>query len=313
MNPQKLLTIFVVGFGLAVLQVPAAGQSCGCDVSDDVEEEADDLLMLSEEEQQEVLEMHLPWGVPQGPANATNEHILHQRYYVTNHDDDLRVPLWVAYRLTREDVQHDLERTECFRRDIRLLDEEAAGFCADYNEPVFDRGHMVPNADMKRSLHAMLNTYMFSNMTPQHDKFNRRIWAWFEGYVREWAEKNGEIYVITGAVFDKDDDGQRDADSAADTVENGRVAVPTAYYKIILHEGANGFIENLSILVPHVDSSPRKRDLDKYLEQHIASIDEIEAVTGIDFLPDLDDRIQKAVEKNKAPNVWPRKSLWAKK
>jgi DNA/RNA endonuclease G (NUC1) len=38
---------------------------------------------------------------------------------------------------------------------------------------VFDRGHMVPNASMERSLWAMINTYMFSNMTPQHPEFNR--------------------------------------------------------------------------------------------------------------------------------------------
>jgi DNA/RNA endonuclease G (NUC1) len=27
---------------------------------------------------------------------------------------------------------------------------------------------MVPNADMRRSESAMINTYMFSNMAPQH-------------------------------------------------------------------------------------------------------------------------------------------------
>ncbi len=31
---------------------------------------------------------------------------------------------------------------------------------------------MLPNASMERSLWAMINTYMFSNMTPQHPEFN---------------------------------------------------------------------------------------------------------------------------------------------
>ena len=43
----------------------------------------------------------------------------------------------------------------------------------------------------------------------QHDRFNRGIWARLEGYVRDWAEKKGTIYVITGAVFDRDGDGAR--------------------------------------------------------------------------------------------------------
>lgn len=82
-------------------------------------------------------------------------------------------------RLRDHDLAVPRDRTQCFRRDPRLA-TPAAAFCADYNEPIFDRGHMVPNADMERSEAAMINTYMFSNMVPQHDRFNQQIWAHFE-------------------------------------------------------------------------------------------------------------------------------------
>jgi len=47
----------------------------------------------------------------------------------------------------------------------------------------------------------MLNTYMMSNMAPQHCAFNRGTWLILEELVRHWAEEKKTIYVITGAVL----------------------------------------------------------------------------------------------------------------
>lgn len=254
----------------------------------------------------------LPWGIPTKPPGATNEHLLHQTHYVINYDDDLRVPLWVGYRLRKVDVQVHRTRTECFRDDPRLEQAEAA-FCGDYDEPTYDRGHMVPNADMTRSEAAMINTYMFSNMVPQHDKFNRVIWSRLESYVRDWAEVKGEIYVITGAVFDRDDDGSRDPDNGTqvDWMEpQKRVAVPSDFYKIIFYERPNGYIETMTFLLPHEDSSPTGRaDSDSYLVQHLTKIDAIEVLTGIDFLTVIKAQNppkETAIEAFKTDRMWSR-------
>ena len=91
----------------------------------------------------------------------------------------------MAYRLRDSDIDEPQERTECFRRDVRIEEDDDAAFCTDYEEPTFDRGHMVPNADMTRSESAMINTYVFSNMAPQHDRFNRIIWQRLERYARD--------------------------------------------------------------------------------------------------------------------------------
>ena len=287
--PSLLLTLLLT-YAVVAIQATAYAQSCSCEVSDRKERAYDEILKLDANEKAEVENLHLPYGVPQSPANATNEHLLHQDEYVIMYDDDLRVPLWVGYELRGCDLLLERERTECFRRDIRLSDQ-AAAFCSDYDEPLFDRGHMVPNADMVRSEVAMINTYMFSNMCPQHDKFNRGIWSRLESRVRKWAIKKGQIYVITGAVFDKNTDQQRDADGDADRMEsnNGsqRVAIPTHFYKIILHTRPNGFIESMAFLLPHVDSSPGSNQTDSFLISKPVRIDDIEAVTGIDFLVGL--------------------------
>lgn len=225
-------TVITLGLLVPLAATTLQAQSCGCEVSDRKESAYDWLLFLNAQEAAAAEAWHMPYGVPIGVT--ANEHVLRQDEYIINYDSDLRVPLWVAYRIRDFDLLLGRARTQCFRRDPRLTDSEA-GVCADYEEPVFDRGHMAPNADFVRSEAAMINTYMFSNMTPQRANFNRSIWARLEGYIRDWARLKGEIFVITGAVFDRDNDGTRDADNQAQRMQsnngNTRVAVPSHFYK----------------------------------------------------------------------------------
>ena len=200
-----------LAFALIAVSSDVQAQSCGCRVSDRNEQAYDRLLELSDAEKSHAEAIHLPFGIPT-TAGASNEVLLHNEHYIINHDGDLRVPTWVAYRLRDVDIV-PADRQNCFRRDVRIPAAEAA-VCSDYDEPVFDRGHMVPRSDMNRSAAAMINTFVFTNMTPQHDRFNQKMWRHFEQRVRKWTRERSEVFVITGAVFDHDDDGQRDSDSA---------------------------------------------------------------------------------------------------
>lgn len=282
---------------------------CSCEVSDSAMAQADAALNLSESEQNEAEASHLLGGIPAGPSDAVNEHLLHQTDYIISYDDDLRIPLWVAYRLRAQDICKRA-RKNCFRRDLRISDDDDAAFCEDYEEPVFDRGHMVPRGSMNRTQRSMINTFMFTNMVPQHADFNRKIWKWLEEDVRCWARSSGsrEIYVITGAVFDRLHDGERDPDDEADRVApRMRVAVPTDFYKIVLHERPSGFIDTISLMLPHDCVDRRKDRKNRYLRSRIVSIDEIEAVTGVRFLPDLaaeDPEREAAVTSFRAPGLW---------
>lgn len=313
MRRQFCLPLVLLAVVSLATSTNAAAQTCDCDISARKVTAYDALLALDEQEKQQALQLHLPFGVPTTPTGADNEILLIQAEYIINYDADLRVPTWAAYRLRKDDIDEPRERTECFRPDPRLENAADAAFCADYKEPIYDRGHMVPNADMTRSESAMINTYIFTNMTPQHDRLNQVIWQRLERYVRDWARVKGEIFIVTGAVFDRDGDEQRDPDSAAERMisnnSQARVAVPSHYYKIILHERPNGFIENLTILLPHTNESITGTAANTYLANHITNIDEIEALTGIDFLTGIASENpdkEAAIEANTADELWPR-------
>lgn len=303
---RALATVLLVA-AIGGNSIEAIAQSCGCRVSDRKEAAYDALLNLDNSEAATAIATHLPWGISAPPVT---ERVLHQEHYITSYDTELRVPIWVAYRLRDDDLSVDRARTECFRRDPRLQSNEAA-FCEDYDEPIFDRGHMVPNASMERTEAAMINTYMFSNMVPQHDEFNRGHWARLESHVRKWAERFGEIYVISGAIFDLDGDGQRDANIDARSVApRNRVAIPTHFYKIIIRDRPNEPVESMTFLLEHVDTSPDGAVAkDALLTQSLTTIDTIEALTGIDFLQSRQPntgRSEAAIEGFRAVAMWPR-------
>jgi DNA/RNA endonuclease G (NUC1) len=292
-------------FLLPMLAAPVGAQTCSdCEISNQSVASANARLNLTDAQKRAAEDRHLPFGLHRAPANASNEFLLHQREWLTWYDGDLRVPLWVAYELTRADAVATRPRRNCFRQDPRLSAEFSAT-CEDYDRDPFDRGHIIPRSDLNRSLTAMANSFILSNMAPQFANFNRigKVWEVLENKVRRWAISTGKIYVISGSVFDRDGDGRRDRDADAQRAgETRRVAVLSHFYKIIIHVRPNGFIDTISFLLPHDNVS--ESNPDAYLRSHIVSIDEIEAVTGIDFFPDIEDAREAATESFEAPGLW---------
>jgi DNA/RNA endonuclease G (NUC1) len=274
-------------------------------------EAADAALVLSNDTTATAaaIKSNLPWGAPKNPPSAVHEHLLIQKDYVTDYDDDLRVSIWEGHRLRAADVKKVLKRTEAFRTDPRLADPVSAT-CDDYKGSGYDRGHMAPSGDFTKSLTSMLNSFPLSNMTPQNPDLNEHFWNHFESFVRFWATEYGTVWVITGAVFDQDGDGHRDPDATTKKLKD-RVGVPSAYYKIITRKPLLGRIQTIAILIPHekcgtedCETERKGVEFKDYLADHITTVRAIEGVTGIDFFPKLSKSQQDNVETNQAPALW---------
>lgn len=82
---------------------------------------------------------------------------------------------WTAYILTRNMVITGEEpRSDNFRADTSVTTGSAVP--DDYRGSGYDRGHLVPAADMKWSVTSMIESFLMSNMSPQKPGFNRGIW-----------------------------------------------------------------------------------------------------------------------------------------
>ncbi len=132
-------------------------------------------------------------------------------------------PLWSAEHITRQSVEaaRDLVRTDTFHEEAALSGMPHPTL-EDYVHSGFDRGHMSPNGDMPDKT-AQFQSFSLANMIPQSPENNRGLWAGLESAVRDMAVRDGEVYVVTGPIFE----------GASIKRLNGRVLVPTHLYKAV--------------------------------------------------------------------------------
>ena len=160
--------------------------------------------------------------------------------FAVMHSGVSHTPLWSAEHLTRDSLQQAraVKRHDAFHPEITLPPQDRAQL-ADYAGSGFDRGHMAPAADMPTE-QAQHESFSLANIVPQEKHNNQILWSAIEGATRHLVQQRGELYVITGPVFE------------GDKIEriNGRVFVPThvfkAVYDPVQKEGAAWIAPNVA-------------------------------------------------------------------
>ena len=242
---------------------------------------------------QTLTKYHMPFGIHESTFSPINETLLYQNGFIAMHDQDLRTSLWTAHKLTKADLlgAKGKKRVNCFRTDPRLT-KENTGMASDYNEAIFDQGHLTSDSDVKDQFYDQLNSYTYINMSPQYCFFNRGIWLNLEHLTRKIAYKEKEIFVTSGAIFDRDDTHGRDTDVSADRMlsRNGksRVAIPSHYYKVILKKTGEQWA-SLAFLLPHdnVNHGTSWKEASTYAISALTTLEEIEEKASIKLFPDV--------------------------
>ena len=188
-----------------------------------------------------------------------------------SYDEQFEQPDWTAYILTRKMVLSGTEeRSENFRPDTNVITGSASP--SDYRGSGFDRGHLVPAADMKWSHESMSESFLMSNMSPQVPGFNRGVWKRLEEKVRQWAVKNDSLFIITGPV----------PGSITQTIGQNKVGIPEYYFKIIMDISWPDY-KGIAFLI-------RNEPSDRNIFDFAVSIDSIEKILSTDFFPDQDPK-----------------------
>jgi len=217
--------------------------------------------------------------------NETNTILQHTGYTLCYSEDDEQ-PYWVAYVLTANEVfATNAQRANNFHEDPYIPTGSAT--LADYKGSGYDRGHMIPAADLKWSEEAMSDSFYMSNMSPQVGAFNRGIWADLESIVRTFAAQNQAICVVTGPVL---------TDGPYEKIGENEVSVPNYYYKAILDYTYPEY-KAIGFLLPNEGSKAS-------LESFAVTIDELEELTGFDFFPLLPDDEEKILESTFDVSLW---------
>jgi endonuclease G len=217
------------------------------------------------------------------PTSTTGQ-IVHHKGYSLSYSETHEQPEWVAYELKKEHLS-----TNDFKRPYFEIDnavKTGAASWRNYKNSGYDKGHLCPAADRRYSKFSHDETFLTSNITPQEHQFNAGIWNSLEQQTRYWAKRYNGVYVVTGGVLN----GQMKS------IGNEKVSVPNQFYKIILDYN-NGNPKVLAFLMKHEDSNLP-------LYQFVVSVDEVEALTGIDFFPELDYELEAKIEASRSYSDW---------
>jgi endonuclease G len=183
--------------------------------------------------------------------------------FAVGHSGVTHTPLWSAEHLTAGEVDaaRTLDRHDVFHAEAQLPHGERAEL-VDCRRSGIDRGHMAPSGDMPTPA-AQAQSFTLANIAPQAPSLNRGLWEEIEVAARNLAERDGELFVVTGPIFERDG-----------ALLNGRVRVQRAVFKAVY--------------------DPRRRQAGAYVADNLAgadyrviSIAALQAMIGVDVFPSL--------------------------
>jgi endonuclease G, mitochondrial len=219
------------------------------------------------------------------PAPLVGEEIISHSVIRISYNEKHEQANWVAYKLLSSHIGGPEKRQNKF-----LSDPKVTSFSAhsdDYKKSGFDRGHLAPAGDFTWSQQAMAESFYMSNISPQQPGFNRGIWKKLEEQARRWALENEELIIVTAGVL---------KEGLPQIGNRNRVSVPAYYYKILL-DIKEPEIKAIAFLMENkASNSP--------LMSFAISIDSLEAFTGIDFFPALEDNLENQLESTVELQKW---------
>ena len=190
-----------------------------------------------------------------------------------------RVALWVAYPLCKLYTNGSAGRTNAWALDPLLGNDSAApfgGYAGNYA-----RGHQLPSADRQCCYDANAQTFYGTNMTPQLNEHNEKIWADLESKVRGYANTSDTTYVVTGVIVSASSKKERDSYGQS-------VTIPDAYFKAVLKYSKSSTLGAWNAAAFYLEHRAYSGSVSK---EHSMSIDELEEMTGIDFFVNLPAKI----------------------
>ena len=167
----------------------------------------------------EACQIHSPYGWAQTQRQATP---ICREAYLVAYDAPVKIPVYVAYTLYPQNALGCFPRTNAFVADQSVPNGATP---SDYAGTGYDKGHAAPDGDLSWSQQVEYESFLMTNMYPQHGSLNRGIWKLLETSVRGWAvQLNQPLTVYVGAIY-----------GAGDPTIGKGVIVPHAYYKIVIN------------------------------------------------------------------------------
>jgi endonuclease G, mitochondrial len=232
------------------------------------------------------------------PSNATsfnaNDYLINRPQYVMSYNRSKNIPNWVSWQLN-QDWLGDLPRGS-FEPDTNLPNGWEKVVPNDYTGSGFDRGHVIPAADRNRTPMDSKAVFLMTNILPQAPDNNRGPWEGLESYCRQLVGQGKELYIVAGGAGEG---GAGEKGRKVSAIDQGKISVPAATWKVVVVSdqpgaGIAGITEKSRVIAVIM---PNKQGIkDETWREYRVSVDEVEELTGYDFLTKVPQPLQEAIE-----------------
>ena len=205
--------------------------------------------------------VHSPYGWAQTSRPASP---ICREAYLVAYDAPVKIPAYVAYTLLPQNALGCFPRTNAF-----VADQSVTGGATpnDYAGTGYDKGHAAPDGDLSWSQIVEYESFLMTNMYPQHGSLNRGIWKLLETSIRGWTvQQNRAFTIYVGALY-----------GAGDPYIGKGVIVPHGYYKIVIDQQTGAVA---GWMFPHTKPY---QNLGNDLTKFRAPINGIEQAAGVKF------------------------------
>lgn len=220
----------------------------------------------------------VPWPTSLTPEDvyplANPDNRLDYTHFSISMSRGRRIALYVGVNIDGASSVEIVRKQDAWAYDGRLPVEAQIGEDM-YRDNLLDRGHLVRRQDPNWGTEAQaanLDTFHFTNCSPQMAAFNQKTWLELEDFIldntRRW---NGRATIFTGPVLRTDDPVYRG------------VQIPRAFWKVVAFLGDDGKPSASAYLIDQT------RELDKLelvfgaLRTYRRSVAHIGQLAGIDF------------------------------
>ena len=240
--------------------------------------------------------------------------------YSLEWDHQLKAQRWTCYYFTKSNKVKNWSRNQWdgaswegktwsgdpFQLDPKIPYKEQPSVTGEFSGSsypdkgftYFQRGHICASEDRMASKEANGQTFYMSNMFPQGDKFNGKLWSKMESFVRnDWGKNvtgNDTLFVVKGGTIDREND-------ILCRTKKGFI-VPRYFFMALLLKKNNSY-QAMAFWVEHINSDHSGDKLYSYA----CNIKTLEEKTNIDFFCNLPDDIESAVETQDLATI---KRLW---
>ncbi len=216
--------------------------------------------------------------------NSTTGDIVSHNHYMLSYNEPYEQAEWVAYLLKKDHLTYDDRKRPYFIEDPKVRTKSADW--RNYKGSGYDRGHLCPAGDRRFSEYAYNETFYTSNISPQDRDFNAGVWNRLEMKIRQWAKRDGTLFVVTGGVLT----------SGLEEIGEEDVDVPKHFYKIV----AKGKDEDLKVIAFLMQNKESTLPLDYF----VVPVDKVEKATGLDFFHELSNIEEAELEKSSSLSGW---------